>query len=230
MLCTPPKIRVGYNPPPWHPLIHPFEPNKVKLYGVSHGLSAASYDASIAHDLVLGRHPGFVIKEWALNHFSDLEMLRQPIAMTRLGRIKRMLKTVQAVYQLLADLGDLVHRLRTEPPHFALAHTVEDFCFPANVAGAVCDKSTFARVFVSAYNTFFDPGFHGNATLELVNDSDKVVEYKAGQGVCQFIFTWLDEPTEEPYAGKYQGQTKAAHAARFEGDDKPRQPWQSKTS
>lgn len=189
----------------WHPLIYPFEPAKVKVQGVSKGLSAASYDASIAHDLVLGRHPGYIIREWVLS--------------LRFANAPKWYEYPSQLIYFFTKLRELQRNLMHEPKHYALAHTVEDFCFPANVAGAVCDKSTFARVFVSAYNTFFDPGFHGNATLELVNDSDQVVTYKAGQGVCQFIFTWLDEPTEEPYAGKYNGQTKAAHGPRWEADD-----------
>ncbi len=195
-LCVP---LPGADALPHIPMIVPFEPNKVRTYGVSHGLSHASYDATIAHDLVLGRHPGYVIKEWELEQ--DYSTWR--------GRLRAL---------WCRYTGELQQRLRDEPPAYALAFTVEDFCMPANVRGEVCDKSTFARVFVSAYNTFFDPGFHGNATLELVNDSDKRVEYKAGQGVCQFVFTWLDEATEDPYSGKYQGQTKQAHGARFEVD------------
>jgi dCTP deaminase len=190
---------------PWHPLIHPFNPGKLRQYGVSSGSGPASYDATIAHDLVLGRHPGFVIREWILN-------LRYTIR-------PKWYEWPYLIRYFMQQLMHLQDALAAEPPHYALAHTVEDFCLPANVKGDVCDKSTFARGFVSAYNTLFDPGFHGNATLELVNDSDRRIEYKAGMGVCQFVFTWLDEPTEEPYSGKYNGQTKAAHGPRYEADD-----------
>lgn len=199
------------------PMIHPFEPSKVRVQGVSKGLSHASYDASIAHDLVLGRHPGYVIKEWVESHFGTLaDSPETPLPSGFLACVYRIPKVVLTTYKMLSNFADLAHKLRIEPPAYALAHTIEDFHMPDNVGGDVADKSTFARVFVSAYNTFFDPGFHGNATLELVNDSDKRVEYKAGQGVCQFIFTWLDEATEEPYSGKYQGQGKRPQPAIFE--------------
>ena len=140
------------------PMITPFVPERVVVNGKSYGLSAASYDARIAHDLTL------------------------------------------------------------EPRQSALAYTVEDFDMPDNVVGFVCDKSTYARLFVTAFNTLFDPGFRGNATLELVNLGERTVEIKAGDPICQFVFHWLDEATEAPYAGKYQFQTKAAHGPRFEGE------------
>lgn len=101
-------------------------------------------------------------------------------------------------------------------PFAALAHTLEDFHMPADVAGFVVDKSSYARVFVTAFNTLLDPGFFGNLTLELVNLGTDPVIYRAGDPVCQIVFQQLDQPTDKPYASKYQGQTKAAHPARHE--------------
>jgi len=203
------------------PMISPFEPNKVRVAGVSKGLSHASYDASIAHDLVLGRHPGVVIGQWVVDTFGHMDPAETYPKRQWWEWPRTITKHVQALNKLLTAFADLANRLRAEPKWYSLAYTVEDFNMPPDVGGDVADKSTFARVFVSAFNTFFDPGFHGNATLELVNHSSEVVRYKAGQGVCQFIFTWLDEATEDPYAGKYQHQTKAAHGARYEADTAP---------
>lgn len=201
-LCTPPEqiSKLGIAAVAaenWTPLIAPFSPDKIREHGVSKGLSHASYDASIDHDLVLGRHPAFIIRDWLLcQDFTTL---------------KGIWRAVTGFY----GLAHLQHELRTEPSCYSLAYTVEDFCMPASVSAQVCDKSTYARVFVSAFNTFFDPGFHGNATLELVNHSDKRVHYKKGQAVCQFVFSWLDHPTEAPYDGKYQHQGKQAQEARW---------------
>jgi len=102
------------------------------------------------------------------------------------------------------------------PKHYALAHTIEDFHMPDDVCGTVVDKSSYARVFVSAFNTLIDPGFVGNLTLELVNLSNEPVFIEAGSPICQIMFHQLDAPTEIPYRGKYWGQTKAAHPARYE--------------
>jgi dCTP deaminase len=101
-------------------------------------------------------------------------------------------------------------------PAKALASTIEQFAIPNNVRAVVCDKSSFARVFVSAFNTLFDPGFHGYGTLELVNHGDEEVVIHAGDPICQITFDWLDEPTILPYNGKYQNQEAGPQEARYE--------------
>ena len=169
------------------PLISPFKEERVVINGKSAGLSAASYDCRIDHDLVLGVNPAFIIADHVMT------------------------------YGLSSNAeGKLMEALRNNPPMQALANTVEDFWCHHDISGAVCDKSSYARVFVTAFNTFFDPGFHGNATLELVNLGVNPVFYKAGDPVCQFIFTLLDEPTDRPYAGKYQHQSKRPALAIYE--------------
>lgn len=172
------------------PMIVPFVDKKTVVNGKSYGLSATSYDVRIAHDLVLGPNPVFVLKN----------------ALTRSH------STNYSFHEWLRSLASM-------PPSRALAHTIEDFYMPDDVVGYVCDKSTYARVFVSAFNTLFDPGFKGNATLELVNLGEDPVYIKAGDPICQFTFHWLDKKTDRPYDGKYQHQTKAPHPARFEGQD-----------
>lgn len=88
----------------------------------------------------------------------------------------------------------------------ALASTVERFNMPNWLCGTVLDKSTHARMFVSAFNTHLDPGWQGHLTVELVNLGDEVVRMRAGDPLCQIRFDVLDEPTEIPYTGKYQSQ------------------------
>lgn len=171
------------------PMITPFIGEKSVVNGKSYGLSSASYDVRIAHELTLGPNPSHLLADMVYRN-------RQ--------------YTAEAVLELWRS------KLYNFPASHALAHTVEDFDIPNNVVGYVCDKSTYARVFVSAFNTLFDPGFKGNATLELVNLGRDVVHIKAGDPICQFTFHWLDEETEYPYAGKYQHQTKAAHGPRHE--------------
>src|SRR5678815_4810886 len=86
-----------------------------------------------------------------------------------------------------------------EPGQAALASTLEHFCLPDNVCGSVLDKSSYARVFVSAFNTHLDPGWSGYLTVELANLGLEVVRYTIGDPVCQIKFEWLDEPTDLPY-------------------------------
>lgn len=173
------------------PMIVPFVPEKLKQNGKSYGLSGASYDCRVEEDITLGVHPGVLLMQMMLN-------------------------PSYRSYRAETILEFWRQKMATYPKWYSLSHTVEDFFMPHDVVGYVCDKSTYARVFVSAFNTLFDPGFQGNGTLELVNLGEQLVEYKAGDPVCQFAFHWLDRKTDRPYDGKYQHQSKAAHAARYE--------------
>lgn len=173
-----------------NPMITPFVGEKTVVNGKSYGLSAASYDVRIAHDLTLGPNPAFLLAEMGASW--------------------------PASQWLVPDWSQ---KLTNYPKCAALAHTLEDFEMPDNVAGFVVDKSTYARLFVSAFNTLIDPGFKGNLTLELVNLGSDIVEIKAGDPICQICFHWLDENTDRPYRGKYQGQTMGAHGPRYENSD-----------
>jgi dCTP deaminase len=92
---------------------------------------------------------------------------------------------------------------------------MERFSLPGNICGSVLDKSTWARVFLSAFNTHLDPGWQGYLTVELANLGDAVVEIEPGDPLVQVKFEWLDEPTELPYRGKYQNQEPGPQRARY---------------
>lgn len=170
-------------------MITPFVGEKTVVNGKSYGLSAASYDVRIAHDLTLGPNPAHLLA-------SMLQRDRQ--------------YTAEAVLELWRN------RLHNLPPSHALAHTIEDFHLPDNVAGYVVDKSSYARRFVTAFNTLLDSGWRGNLTLELVNLGSEAVYIKEGDPIAQIVFHWLDQATDSPYSGKYMNQSKAPHGPRFE--------------
>lgn len=90
------------------------------------------------------------------------------------------------------------------PRQFALGVTVEQFDMPSDVLAQVCDKSSWARRGLSLFNTIIEPGWRGFLTLELMNFSDVRLDIPAGSPIAQIIFMQMDEPTERPYAGKYQ--------------------------
>lgn len=92
------------------------------------------------------------------------------------------------------------------PGEFALASTVEHFDIPADVLATVMDKSTWARLGLSLFNTVIEPGWKGWLTLELVNHSADVIEIPAGAPIAQIIFQRLNETTDRPYSGRYQSQ------------------------
>ena len=100
----------------------------------------------------------------------------------------------------------IAHPLIIPVKQSRLAVTIEQFNFPNNICGSVLDKSSWARVFITAFNTHLDPGWKGFLTLELSNLGEEYVEFKEGDPICQIKFEFLDFPTELPYSGKYQSQ------------------------
>lgn len=103
-----------------------------------------------------------------------------------------------------------------EPRRVALASTIEHFDMPNDVMARVTDKSTWARRFLSVFNTTIDAGWRGFLTLELVNHSINTISLTRGMPIAKIIFERLDQPTEIPYDGKYQAQAPGPQAAQLE--------------
>lgn len=101
-------------------------------------------------------------------------------------------------------------------PKAALASTVEHFNMPDDCVAYVKDKSTWARRFVLVQNTIIEPGWRGFLTLEITYDGDDGIVIEAGSPIAQIIFHKLDEPTEQPYSGKYQDQASGPQHAIME--------------
>lgn len=89
---------------------------------------------------------------------------------------------------------------------FVLASTLEHFDIPPDLAALVKDKSTWARRGICVQNTVAEPGWRGYLTLEITNHSSTSLFIDRGDPIAQIILELLDEPTEAPYAGKYQDQ------------------------
>lgn len=190
---------------PWgnvqQPMIWPFVDKKVvHSCGCSYGLSGASYDLRLAEDVVLPPNPAYLL----------MQRLNRPgfypgedVDATNVRIVKDWMKT----------LGMCPSMCQSQ-----LAYTLEYLTIPDDVCGFVVDKSTYARRFVSAMNTLFDPGFQGHGVLELVNLGPEPIVIMAGEPVCQMVFHKVSEGAA-PYRGKYHGQTAGAHGARFEQAD-----------
>ena len=97
-------------------------------------------------------------------------------------------------------------RVILRPGDFALASTVERFTMPTDLIARVADKSSWARKGLTVQNTVIEPGWIGWLTLELANHGPNTIRLEAGAPIAQIIFELLDEPTEQPYAGRYQNQ------------------------
>lgn len=106
------------------------------------------------------------------------------------------------------------------PGDFRLASSVERFTMPDDVLALVKDKSSWARLGLSVFNTVIEPGWEGWLTLELKNQGNKSLRIESGDPIAQILFERLDEPTEQPYSGKYQNQEAGPQVARFEGEER----------
>lgn len=106
---------------------------------------------------------------------------------------------------------------------YILAVANEHFTMPNNVVGIVHDKSTWARRGLTVQNTVVEPSWRGYLTLELCNHSNEIIHILPDSPIAQVVFHYLDEPTEQPYTGKYQDQPAIPVAAK---EHKPnKSPW-----
>jgi len=106
------------------------------------------------------------------------------------------------------DAGGTEVERTLQPGEFLLASTIERFDVPNFVVGIVHDKSTWARRGIAVQNTVIEPGWAGFLTLELTNHSSQPVTIPRGVGIAQVVFHTMDEPSEQPYEGKYQDQAR----------------------
>jgi dCTP deaminase len=96
---------------------------------------------------------------------------------------------------------------------FALASTIERFDMPLDLVAIVHDKSTWARLGLSVFNTVIEPGWRGWLTLELVYHGRRVLRIPAGAGIAQAIFHQTQERANYG-SGKYQDQPNQPTEAR----------------
>ena len=94
-----------------------------------------------------------------------------------------------------------------QPGQFLLAATQEYITLPAHIAGTVLGKSTWGRLGLTIHQTagHVDPGWQGELTLELFNCSQEALILRRGDPIAQIAFTYLDQPAETPYRGRYLG-------------------------
>lgn len=101
-----------------------------------------------------------------------------------------------------------------QPREFALAITMETLELSDDVLGRLEGRSSLGRIGIIVHGTagLFDPGWIGQATLELSNLSIMPVALYPGMKICSFTFEQLSTPTSMPYrkkpGNKYAGQTK----------------------
>jgi dCTP deaminase len=88
--------------------------------------------------------------------------------------------------------------------NFTLASAIEEFQMPNMLVGIVHDKSTWARMGLSVFNTVIEPGWKGFLTLELVYHGNGTLLIPSGCGIAQVLFHNVSDAAA--YGGKYQNQ------------------------
>lgn len=90
---------------------------------------------------------------------------------------------------------------------FVLATTIEEISVPNNLTAFLEGRSSIGRMGLFIQNAgWVDPGFTGQLTLELYNANTLPIRLTTGRRICQIVFCTMDQNTNNPYKGKYQGQ------------------------
>ena len=108
-----------------------------------------------------------------------------------------------------------VNEIRIRAHEFLLASTLETVHIPTRVVARLEGKSTIARQGLIVHAAgLIDPGFHGQITLELHNETNTELILPVGTRIGQLTFIHLVEAPMHAYGDKalnshYQGQTGA---------------------
>ncbi|MGC8775696.1 MAG: dCTP deaminase [Minisyncoccia bacterium] len=91
-----------------------------------------------------------------------------------------------------------------EPKGFALAITKESFSLPNDIMVRLEGRSSLGRLGIVVHSTAarFDPGWNGQAVLELGNLGPMPVVLYEGMRICSLTFEKLSSPAEFPYGSK----------------------------
>lgn len=91
-----------------------------------------------------------------------------------------------------------------QPGEFVLAATKESFKLPNDIMARLDGRSSLGRLGVVVHSTAarFDPGWNGNAVMELGNLGVMPVILYTGMRICALTFETLSSPCEKTYLTK----------------------------
>tara|TARA_A100001015_G_scaffold289026_1_gene360451 strand:- start:1935 stop:2465 length:531 start_codon:yes stop_codon:yes gene_type:complete len=102
------------------------------------------------------------------------------------------------------------------PHSFILATTQEYITIPNGYSAFVEGRSSIGRMGLFIQNAgWVDSGFEGRITLELYNANSLPIKLESGKRICQLVICQMDQESERPYSGKYQGQDKSVGSRVF---------------
>lgn len=106
--------------------------------------------------------------------------------------------------------GEHIHfkRYVLNPNEFVLGLTKETVTLPNNIGAMVSGRSSIGRLGIEIHQTagWIDPGFNGQITLEIINNSTSQIYLYPDMRIGQLIFMNLGEPARTAYNGKYQNE------------------------
>lgn len=105
------------------------------------------------------------------------------------------------------------HPFILQPRDFVIAVTKETIILPDDIMGRLDGRSSLGRLGIVVHSTAarFDPGWNGQAVMELGNLNIMPVVLYAGMRICAMTFETLSKSAEKPYCKKdrYYNQRKA---------------------
>lgn len=123
--------------------------------------------------------------------FKVFRLERNSLLDPKKGLPKNFMKT----YRIKSGKCFILH-----PNNFILASTVEYIKVSNGIAVRVEGKSSLARMGILAHTAgFIDPGFEGEITLEISNQSNIAVKLYPGMYICQIAVEQMSSPAEKPY-------------------------------
>jgi len=110
------------------------------------------------------------------------------------------------------------------PGEFVLGSTRERVALPDDLVARLEGKSSLGRLGLLIHSTagYIDPGFDGTITLELSNVARLPISIYPGMPIGQISFLQMTTPVDNPYRGKYQGQSGPTASSYHREFDSPR--------
>lgn len=101
-------------------------------------------------------------------------------------------------------------RFVMQPGDFVLAVTLEKITIAPDLLGRLEGRSSLGRLGIVVHSTasIFDPGWDGQAVLELGNLARIAVALYPGMRICAMTFEELSSPAETPYTKKKEAKYK----------------------
>lgn len=121
------------------------------------------------------------------------------------------------------SIYDRAGRFVIHPGQVVLGSTLERITVPSNLVMTLEGKSSLARLFLLPHVQagYFDPGWDGVGTLEIVNLNDVAIVLRPGLKICQSRwFELADVPTNlygSAAAGSHYQGAMAVDGSRYEG-------------